>query len=105
MARFGYSVCLLPRKRLIQLLYDHLEDKSKVHAGHGKRVIRVDHSVDGVEVFTEDGSSYSGDVVVGCDGIHSSVRSEMWRHADLNQPGKSLADRSGKCCIITIELY
>ncbi|CAI7645476.1 unnamed protein product [Penicillium pancosmium] len=92
--RFGYSVCLLPRKRLIQLLYDHLEDKSKVHAGHGKRVIRVDHSVDGVEVFTEDGSSYSGDVVVGCDGIHSSVRSEMWRHADLNQPGKSLADRS-----------
>ncbi|OQD97819.1 hypothetical protein PENSOL_c011G01140 [Penicillium solitum] len=92
--RFGYSICLLPRQRLIQLLYDHLEDKSKVHAGHGKKVIRVAHSTDGVEVFTEDGSSYSGDVVVGCDGIHSSVRSEMWRHAELNHPGIPLADRS-----------
>lgn len=85
---------------MIQLLYDHLEDKSKVHAGHGKKVIRVDHSANVVEVFVEDGSSYSGDVVVGCDGIHSLVRSEMWRHADLNQPGKLLADQFGKCSIV-----
>ena len=39
-------------------------------------------------VTCEDGSKYSGDIVVGCDGVHSVVRMEMWRITDGQVPGK-----------------
>lgn len=44
-------------------------------------------------MLTEDGSTYHGDVVAACDGIHSTVRSEMWRNADGIQPGKLSEDK------------
>lgn len=36
---------------------------------------------DQVTVRTQDGSVYTGDIVVGADGVHSTVRQEMWRNA------------------------
>jgi 2-polyprenyl-6-methoxyphenol hydroxylase-like FAD-dependent oxidoreductase len=27
----------------------------------------------------EDGSAFSGDVLIGCDGVYSKVRQELWR--------------------------
>lgn len=41
----------------------------------------------GVRVYTSDGSCYNGNLLVGADGVHSKVRSEMWRHADEKRPG------------------
>jgi 2-polyprenyl-6-methoxyphenol hydroxylase-like FAD-dependent oxidoreductase len=38
-------------------------------------------------VVTEDGAVYTGDLIVGADGVHSSIRSEMWRLADAISPG------------------
>lgn len=38
-------------------------------------------------MITEAGVTYTGDLVVGADGIHSKVRSEMWRIADTVRPG------------------
>lgn len=38
-------------------------------------------------MVTEDGAVYTGDLIVGADGVHSSVRSEMWRLADVISPG------------------
>lgn len=64
---------------LLQVLFDNLQYKDRVLAR--KRVVRVD-SVDGcVHVQTEDGSRYTGDIVVGADGVHSAVRKQMWRNA------------------------
>jgi salicylate hydroxylase len=33
---------------------------------------------DGIEVITENGARYQGDVLVGCDGIHSKVRERLF---------------------------
>ena len=46
--------------------------------------------VDGEEeayVELEDGSVERGDIVVGCDGVHSSVREAMWTIANKSIPG------------------
>lgn len=66
-------------------LYDHIQHKDKVLVN--KKVQEVKLQPDGVEVITTDGSTHTGDVLVGCDGVHSKVRSEMWRLADELQPG------------------
>lgn len=42
---------------------------------------------DGVVVKTSDGSSYQGDILVGTDGNHSTVRDKMWQIADELSPG------------------
>lgn len=54
-----------------------------------KTVKYVEHSDTGVTVHCDDGTSYSGDLVVGCDGVNSraSMRSEMMRIADQIEPG------------------
>lgn len=94
--RFGYVVCALPRQRLIQLLYDHLPDKSVVHAGKSGKVITANQTDKGVELFTEDGSIYRGDLVVGCDGIHSKLRGEMWKFMSIRNPDLVALDQGGK---------
>jgi 2-polyprenyl-6-methoxyphenol hydroxylase-like FAD-dependent oxidoreductase len=37
----------------------------------------MEHKEDGVRVTTQDGHSYEGDIVIGADGMHSSVRKSM----------------------------
>lgn len=53
-----------------------------------KIVLNVNHTDSDVTVKCEDGSSYLGDVVVGCDGVNSkaSIRNEMYRLASKEDP-------------------
>jgi 2-polyprenyl-6-methoxyphenol hydroxylase-like FAD-dependent oxidoreductase len=92
----------LDRQSVLQVLYEHIQDKSKVQTR--KRVDHVKLEENGVVVTTTDGALYTGDIVVGADGIHSNVRSEMWRNGDAFFPGyffdyeptcKSIAPLSG----------
>jgi 2-polyprenyl-6-methoxyphenol hydroxylase-like FAD-dependent oxidoreductase len=55
---------------LLETLYDHIIDKSKLLTG--KKVERIRHLEDIVEITTIDGSKYTGDIVVGTDGVHSA---------------------------------
>ncbi|KAM0598593.1 hypothetical protein ACHAP1_002353 [Verticillium nonalfalfae] len=49
--------------------------------------MRVDHSgTDGVVVHCQDGTIVAGDVLVGCDGVNSLVRREMWRLSEQDKP-------------------
>ncbi|KAE8154886.1 hypothetical protein BDV25DRAFT_170996 [Aspergillus avenaceus] len=73
--RYGYPLLFLERQQLLGVLCDKLRDKSAVFAH--KPVVSVRHTGEGVRVTTEDGSTYDGDIVVGADGVHSIVRSEM----------------------------
>ncbi|KAJ9144948.1 FAD/NAD(P)-binding domain-containing protein [Pleurostoma richardsiae] len=85
MERHGFPIVFLDRQMVLQVLYENLRDKSKVLTE--KRVTRVELSEKGATAFATDGSSYAGDIVIGADGIHSTVREEMWRLGDKLQPG------------------
>jgi 2-polyprenyl-6-methoxyphenol hydroxylase-like FAD-dependent oxidoreductase len=41
---------------------------------HGKRLVAAEESTEGVRATFADGSEAAGDLLVGCDGIHSTVR-------------------------------
>lgn len=70
---------------VLQTLYNHLKSKDKVLTG--KRVANVTLQGSGVRVETADGDLFTGDILVGADGVHSTVRDRMWRLADTLEPG------------------
>ncbi|MDB5077265.1 MAG: FAD-dependent monooxygenase [Chloroflexi bacterium] len=45
-----------------------------VRVEHGKRLVGAEETPDGVRAMFADGSEAAGDLLIGCDGIHSSVR-------------------------------
>lgn len=51
-----------------------------------KRVERIEHTDTGVRVLLTDGTVEEGDIVVGADGVHSIVRSQMWAYASEFEP-------------------
>jgi len=53
-------------------------------------------------VVCEDGERYGGDVVVGCDGVNSIVRSEMWRICEEEMPGSLEIEKDKKCWFLSI---
>jgi 2-polyprenyl-6-methoxyphenol hydroxylase-like FAD-dependent oxidoreductase len=69
----------LPARRLIDrgALHRILRKRAEragVRIQHGKKLIRVDEAPDGVTAHFADGSSASADVLIGADGVHSTVR-------------------------------
>ncbi|KAF5653265.1 zeaxanthin chloroplastic [Fusarium sp. NRRL 25303] len=85
--RHGYPTIFIDRQMLMQVLYDKLESKASVHAG--QKVVSVLELDNGVQVTTDKGKVFQGDILVGADGIYSTVRKEMWRIAS---PGYFPAD-------------
>ncbi|EKG12549.1 Monooxygenase FAD-binding protein [Macrophomina phaseolina MS6] len=83
--RHGYPTIFLERRSTIQVLYDHIQDKSKVFVN--QRVNHVELLGDGIRVRTTAGQMFDGSIVVGADGIHSAIREEMWRLANELEPG------------------
>ncbi|OAK96962.1 FAD/NAD(P)-binding domain-containing protein [Phaeosphaeriaceae sp. SRC1lsM3a] len=103
--RIAYAPVFIDRQMIIQILYDNLRDKSTVVTGKG--VQHVEQHPDHVRVQTTDGTMFTGELLVGADGIYSTVRKEMWRQADQARPGYfPLSDRTNTateyCCIFGI---
>ncbi|KAI2838657.1 hypothetical protein CBS12448_10830 [Aspergillus niger] len=81
----GIGFFPLERRNLLQILYDGLPDQSFVRT---KAIIEnVKQFPDRVEVCLADGRVETGDMVLGCDGVHSLIRSFMWDHATKTSPG------------------
>lgn len=81
----GYPIPVLERRRFLEIMYDGLSDKSfiKPHSN----VVDIIDSDDSVKVVLADGTVEEGDLVLGVDGVHSLVRSLMWRNANAAIPG------------------
>ncbi|KAF4960847.1 hypothetical protein FGADI_680 [Fusarium gaditjirri] len=85
--RHGYPTIFIDRQMLLQILYDKLKSKASVYPG--QKVVSVLELNDGIQVTTDKGKLFKGDILVGADGIYSTVRTEMWRIAS---PGYFPAD-------------
>lgn len=80
----GYPVLFLDRRMLVEVLYEKIQDKSKVITS--QRVQSIENGTSSVTVTTTTGETYTGNIVVGADGIHSKVRQEMWKAAEKIDP-------------------
>jgi len=69
----GREFHFFKRSDLIELLYNSLPDRER-RVIPGKAVILVEQDDTGVKVSCQDGSVYEGDIVLGCDGVHSTIR-------------------------------
>ncbi|MGP3961668.1 FAD-dependent oxidoreductase [Nonomuraea sp. 3N208] len=69
--RFGSAARVIPRGSLITLLESGLPEGT---VRFGARVAELQADGDGVRVRTETGQEFSGDFLVGADGVHSRVR-------------------------------
>lgn len=88
----GYPLAFLQRRDLLKVLSDHVKDKSKVLTS--KRVTAIQQDSNGATVYCKDGSSYAGDIVVGADGIHSTVKKLMLDQIESIHPGTTEKDRN-----------
>lgn len=66
-------------------MYDKIRDKSKVLIN--RAVVDYVEDDDGVTVYTSDGSTYKGTILIGADGIHSTIRGLMKKKAEEAEPG------------------
>ncbi|KAM5346113.1 hypothetical protein ACJ41O_009118 [Fusarium nematophilum] len=98
--RHGYPIVFLDRQMLLQVLYDNIKDKSKILTN--KRVVKVELDEDGVRAVTTDNSVFQGDIIIGADGIHSTIHDEMWRLAEGKLPSEREAPPCDYSCIFGI---
>lgn len=74
----------MDRQKFLQIAYEGLRKKQNVLTR--KRVVGVRLTEHGTAVSVADGTEYEADLVVGADGVHSRVRSEIWKMAEENRP-------------------
>ncbi|KAG0334489.1 hypothetical protein BG004_000389 [Podila humilis] len=73
--RYGSSTRVLARPMLYQILMSHVPNE-KIHMG--KNIISFLQDDKAVTVTCEDGTVFSGDILVGADGVYSAVRRSMY---------------------------
>jgi len=69
----GTTSYTIKRADLYQVLHQQASSRG-VRVEHGKRLIAAEQAGDGVRAVFADGTEAAGDVLIGCDGVHSAVR-------------------------------
>jgi FAD dependent monooxygenase len=65
----------MERQRVLQILYESIEDKTRLHSS--KRVVSVVQTDREAVIVSEDGSKLGCDFVAGADGVRSVIRREI----------------------------
>lgn len=73
-AQIGYGYMRVKRIDLVDVLLEKIKERSDIRVEWGKRVVGAQEEEVGVRVSFQDGTSDTGDLVLGCDGIHSLMR-------------------------------
>ena len=74
-SRFGHSHVLLPRRRLLERLADGLPPSMVTF---GRACTGIAQDADRVRAEFDDGTTASGDLLIGADGHRSVVRDHLW---------------------------
>ncbi|KAH8592116.1 hypothetical protein B0O99DRAFT_597462 [Bisporella sp. PMI_857] len=82
---FGYKIQFVSRYNALNILYNRIRDKSRIHKK--QELTKVETIGTKVRVETKDGSIFTADLLIGADGVRSYVRQELWRIADSEKPG------------------
>jgi 2-polyprenyl-6-methoxyphenol hydroxylase-like FAD-dependent oxidoreductase len=69
----GTTSQTIKRSDLYRVLHEEAARRG-VPVEHGKRLVKAEETGDGVRAVFADGSEAVGDIMIGCDGVHSSVR-------------------------------
>ena len=72
--RYGAPMYNIHRADLVQILFDAVPPEAK---RPNARCVAISQDADGVEVTLQNGETMHGDALVGCDGIHSTVRAHL----------------------------
>ncbi|KAK1991602.1 FAD binding domain-containing protein [Colletotrichum falcatum] len=84
----GSRPLIFHRAHLIQTMYENLPAAAKARYFTGKKLAGIEPTDTGVTVTCEDGSSYSGTVVLGADGTYSGTRRLMRELAIAEDPSR-----------------
>ncbi|KAF9327946.1 hypothetical protein BG006_008826 [Podila minutissima] len=79
----GYENVICSRPMMYDLLLSKVPS-ANIHMN--SKVVSVNHSNDGVTVQCADGTTYSGDILIGADGAYSTVRQSLYE--TLEKDGK-----------------
>jgi len=83
---FGNGTTTIHRGKLQALLRDEL-DPALVHTR--KRFVRFEETSSQVTAYFEDGTSVTGDVLLGADGLRSAVRRQLFGEMPLRYSGQT----------------
>lgn len=82
----GYPMIFFERRMVIDVLYRNIRQKDKVLTS--RRVVGFQQDEHGVVVECQDGSVYRGSILIGADGIRSTVARKMSELNGTSKKGK-----------------
>ncbi|KAJ5645424.1 hypothetical protein N7507_011435 [Penicillium longicatenatum] len=88
--RFGFPLAFLDRQAVLQHLSASLPAADRLYCG--KTVHHVESFESHVRVHVSDGTCFDGDLVVGADGVHSTIRTEMLRLTEADKSSTQIPD-------------